>query len=345
MPDSDQSLENYLKKLMEIQYSTSTDTNFSEKELRDIAMEAGLTEEDWAQARKKAQDHLTRGKAHTDAGNWEDAATELETAAMLMPHHAEANFLAAKAFLHRGNMHNQPQDYDKTDYYLSRTLIISPDYSEAYSLKTELNNRKRVNAQTSAKKDKSKSMVKWLVIGGIILLLVFGYFSMYNGMIQAEENTIQAWAQVENVYQRRADLIPNLVETVKGAANFERETLNEVVRARAAATAVNVDATSLDADALQEFAQKQETLSSSLSRLLAVSENYPTLRSTENFRDLQAQLEGTENRITVERKRFNEAVQSYNSKARRFPYNLLGFEPKAYFSTAPENQETPKVTF
>lgn len=345
MPDNDQALEHYIKKLMEIQYSTSADTHFSEKELKDIALEVGLTEEAWMQAQQKVQNHLTRGKAHLDAGNWEDAATELETAAMLMPHHAEANFLAAKALLHRGSMHNQPQDYDKTEYYLNRTLLISPAYSEAYSLKTELNNRKRVSSQTSAKQTKSKSMIKWLVMGGIVLLLVFGYFSMYNSMVQAEENTTQAWAQVENVYQRRADLIPNLVETVKGAASFERETLNEVVRARAAATAVNVDPALLDASALQDFAQKQDALSSSLSRLLAVSENYPTLRSTENFRDLQAQIEGTENRITVERKRFNEAVQSYNSKVRRFPYNLLGFEPKAYFSTAPENQETPEVAF
>ncbi len=345
MPDNDQALENYLKKLMEIQYDTSADTRFSEKDLKDIALEAGLTEEAWQQAQQKAQGHLTRGKAHVNAGNWDEAATELESAAMLMPHHAEANFLAAKALMHRGSLHNQPADYDKADYYLNRTLMISPDYQDAYALKTDLNSRRRLDSQASTQQTKTKSMVKWLVIGGVLLLLIFGYFSMYNGMVAAEENTTQAWAQVENVYQRRADLVPNLVETVKGAANFEQETLQEVISARAAATSVRVNASSPDANGLQEYAQKQDALSSSLSRLLAVSENYPSLRSTENFRDLQAQLEGTENRITLERKRFNEAVQAYNAKARRFPYNLLGFEPKAYFSTNPENQETPKVTF
>ena len=164
-------------------------------------------------------------------------------------------------------------------------------------------------------------------------------------MVSAEEKTVQAWAQVENVYQRRADLIPNLVETVQAAADFERETLNEVVQARAAATSVNINPEELDANTLQEFNQKQNALSASLGRLLAVAENYPTLRSTENFRDLQSQLEGTENRISVERKRFNDAVLAYNAKARKFPYNLLGFDTKAYFSTDPANQEAPPVNF
>lgn len=345
MADHPQALEQYLKKLMEIQYNASPDTHYSEEELKNIALEAGLTEEAWQQAQRKAQTHLGMGKAHADAGNWEDATTELEAAAMLMPHHAEANFLAAKAFFHRGQMLHQPQDYHKTDYYLDRTLLISPQYHEAYALKTELNNRKRLNSQSSAQQVKSKNIVKWLVMGGVVLLLVFGYFSMYNGMVEAEENTTQAWAQVENVYQRRADLVPNLVETVRGAAEFERSTLNEVVEARAAATAVDVDPASLNAEALREFARRQDALSSSLGRLLAISENYPTLRATENFRDLQAQLEGTENRIAVERRRFNEAVQQYNAKARRFPYNLLGFEPKAYFSATPESQQVPDVSF
>lgn len=345
MSDADKALENYIKKLMEIQYNPQTDLNLSDEDLKEIALEAGLTEEAWLGAQQKAQNHLIRGKAFLNANNWEDAAHELEQAAMLMPNSAEANYLTAKAFLQRGNMLNQTQDYDKAEYYLSRSLLISPTNNDALILKTELNNRRRVYTNETAQRNKSKSMIKWIVIGSILLLLIFGYFSMYNTMIEAEERTEQAWAQVENVYQRRADLVPNLIETVKGAANFERETLSEVIQARAAATSVRIDPSELDEASLQEYAQRQGALSSSLNRLLAVSENYPTLTATENFRDLQAQLEGTENRIAVERKRFNDAIQAYNAKARRFPYNLLGFDTKAYFSTKPQNQETPKVEF
>lgn len=345
MSDQDKALENYIKKLMEIQYNPQTDAHLTDQDLKEIALEAGLTEQDWFSAQQRARNHLDRGRSYLNAGNSEDAVPELEQAAMLMPNSAEANFLAAKAFVQRGSMLNQAQDYDKAEYYLRHALLTSPAHSEALALKTELNNRRRVYTNETAQQHKSRNMIKWVVIGGIALLLIFGYFSMYNTMVAAEERTQQAWAQVENVYQRRADLVPNLVETVRGAANFERETLNEVIQARAAATAVQVDPAALDENSLEAFAQTQGVLSASLGRLLAVSENYPTLTATQNFRDLQAQLEGTENRIAVERKRFNDAVQAYNAKARRFPYNLLGFDTKAYFSTEPQNQEAPNVEF
>ncbi len=345
MANSDQALENYLKKLMELQYGTQTEQNFSEKDLKDIALEAGLTEEAWQRAQKQAQTHLDRGRAFVNSSNWEDAVPELEQAAVLMPHSAEANYLAAKAYLNRGQMLSQAQDYEKAEYYLDRSLMISPTYGEALRLKTDINNRQRVHTNETKTRAKSQKMTKWLVIGGILLVLIIGYFSMYNNMVGAEEQTTEAWAQVENVYQRRADLVPNLVSTVKAAANFEQQTLNDVIQARAEATSVRIDPTQLDEASLQQFSQKQDALSASLGRLLAVSENYPTLRATENFRDLQAQLEGTENRIAVERRRFNQAIQNYNGKARRFPYNLLGFDTKAYFSTDPQNQQAPKVEF
>ena len=345
MPDQDKALDDYIKKLMELQYNPSNEQKLSEKDLKEIALESGLTEEDWKRSQQNAKEHLQRGKAYSNTTNWEDAAAELEQAAMLMPNSAEASYLAAQAFLHRGNILNQSQDYEKADYYLNRSLLISPTYGEALRLKTELNNRKRVSTNEAARQTRTRSMTKWIVIGAIAVIVIFSYFSMHNTMVAAEENTEQAWAQVENVYQRRADLVPNLVETVKAAANFEKSTLNEVIQARADATSVKVDPADLDEASIQNFTQKQDALSASLGRLLAVSENYPTLTATQNFRDLQAQLEGTENRIAVERRRFNEAVLDYNAKSRRFPYNLLGFDKKAYFSTNPENQEAPKVKF
>jgi LemA protein len=188
-----------------------------------------------------------------------------------------------------------------------------------------------------------------LIIIGILVLLV-GFSSCgYNSMVKLDEQVSSQWAQVENVYQRRADLIPNLVNTVKGYANFEKEVLTSVTEARAKATSVNVDPTKLSPESIQQFQQAQGQLSSALSRLLVVVEKYPDLKANQNFLELQAQLEGTENRITVERQKFNEVTQQYNSKIRTFPNNitagLFGFEKKGYFQAEAGSDKVPEVKF
>jgi LemA protein len=191
-------------------------------------------------------------------------------------------------------------------------------------------------------------ILKW-VIAGLVIVLFFSMCSSYNNSVASEENVKKAWSQVENQYQRRADLIPNLVNTVKGYANFEQSTLTAVVEARAKATSVTINADNLTAEKIQEFERAQSGLNSALGRLLAVSENYPDLKANQNFMDLQKQLEGTENRIAVERKNFNEAVQDYNSYIRRFPTNLLagmfGFSAKGYFQSTAGSDKAPEVKF
>lgn len=186
-----------------------------------------------------------------------------------------------------------------------------------------------------------------LVVAGLILF--FG-ISINNNLIEREEAVEGAWAQVENQYQRRADLIPNLVNTVKGAANFEQETLTSVIEARSKATSVQISADDLNDPAkLQQFQQAQAQLSGALSRLLVSVERYPELKANANFRDLQAQLEGTENRITTERKRFNDIAQSYNTSIRKFPTSMVasigGFERKAYFEADQGAEQAPTVDF
>ena len=182
------------------------------------------------------------------------------------------------------------------------------------------------------------------------IALVIGLFGVggYNKLVTLEEGVDGAWSQVENVYQRRADLIPNLVATVKGAADFEQETLTAVVEARAKVGQMQIEGIP-DAEQLAAFQQAQDGLSSALSRLLVVVERYPELRATQAFRDLQVQLEGTENRIAVERRRFNEAVQSYNTYRRQFPSNLYAkafdFSEKPYFESTPGAEEPPTVEF
>lgn len=191
---------------------------------------------------------------------------------------------------------------------------------------------------------------KYLVGLGVVLLMVFYGISVNNSLVSQEENVESAWAQVENQYQRRADLIPNLVNTVRGAADFEQETLTAVIEARSQATSININAEDLNDPAkLAQFQEAQQQLSSALSRLLVTVERYPELKANANFRDLQAQLEGTENRIATERMRFNNAAQSYNTSIRKFPASLIasiaGFERKAYFEAETGAEEAPTVDF
>lgn len=188
------------------------------------------------------------------------------------------------------------------------------------------------------------------IVAVVAVIAVFWGVSQYNDLVKAQEAVNSSWAQVENVYQRRLDLIPNLVETVKGVANFEKSTYIAVAEARAKVGQITLSKEILDDPAaFQKFQESQSQLTSALSRLLAVAENYPQLKANQNFLELQSQLEGTENRIAVERRKFNEVAQAYNTKVRTFPGALIariaGFHERPYFTAAPEAQTAPKVQF
>lgn len=191
-------------------------------------------------------------------------------------------------------------------------------------------------------------MQKWIIIG-VLVVLVLWVFSSYNGLVNKDEAVSSQWANVESQYQRRMDLIPNLVNTVKGYADFEQETLTKVIEARSNATAVKIDPSNITPEALAKFQQAQDGVSSTLGRLLVVMEKYPDLKANQNFLDLQAQLEGTENRIAVERQRFNETAQSYNTATRRFPgvlvASIFGFERRGYFESVEGAEKAPTVDF
>lgn len=191
---------------------------------------------------------------------------------------------------------------------------------------------------------------KSIIILAVLAILVIYGISVNNGFVTAEESVESAWAQVENQYQRRADLIPNLVNTVQSAADFEQETLQSVIEARSRATSITLQANDLNDPAkIQQFQAAQEQLSGALSRLLVSVERYPELKANANFRDLQAQLEGTENRIATERKRFNDTARQYNTEIRKFPGSLIasisGFDRKAYFEANEGVEQPPIVDF
>ena len=192
--------------------------------------------------------------------------------------------------------------------------------------------------------------MKKLMYTLVAVMAVFSFSSCgYNSMVTLDEQVQSQWAQVQNVYQRRSDLIPNLVNTVKGAANFEQSTLTKVIEARAKATSVTVDASKLTPESIQKFQAAQGELTQSLGRLLVSVERYPELKANQNFLELQSQLEGSENRITVERQKFNEITQVYNSKIRTFPNNItagmFGFTKKGYFEADAGVAKAPNVQF
>ena len=188
-----------------------------------------------------------------------------------------------------------------------------------------------------------------IIVIVIILALIAALIKPYNNMVKKDEGCSNAWANVENAYQRRADLIPNLVKTVQGAANYEKGTLEAVINARAKATSVQVNADNLDENSIAQFQKAQDELSSALSRLMVVVERYPELKANQNFLELQSQLEGTENRIAVARNAFNEAAKQFNVRIRRFPSNIIagmcGFEKKAYFEAEAGANKAPEVQF
>lgn len=193
-----------------------------------------------------------------------------------------------------------------------------------------------------------KKKSTWIIIGVIILVVIWA-IGINNKMVTMEENVSKAWSNVENVYQRRADLIPNLVNTVKGYAAHETSTFEAVVNARAKATSITVNPEDMTADQLKEFQKAQNEVGGALGRLIAISESYPELKANENFKELQAQLEGTENRIAVERRNFNESANGYNTFIRKFPQSIIagmrGFEKKPYFEAEEGANKAPKVEF
>jgi LemA protein len=195
----------------------------------------------------------------------------------------------------------------------------------------------------------SKGWIILIVVIGLIIMGIAWVTGINNNLVTKEETVNQAWANVENVYQRRLDLIPNLVNTVKGVANFEQQTLTAVIDARAKATSVQINPKNLDEGSLQKFQEAQNGVSSALGRLMVVVEKYPELKATQNFSELQAQLEGTENRISVERRNFNEAAQGYNTYLRKFPNSMFagmfGFQQKAYFKAQEGAEKAPQVQF
>ena len=345
MADNDQVLEAYVKRIMDVQYGMEQQKPLTDDELKEIALEMGLSEAEYENSKRQAETHHQRAMAFLKANNYADAIEEWTKAITLYPNHVEANHLLGKAYMHYAMLNESEEDMKQARFYTNRCLQLSPVHAGALKVKTQI--RKGVTHRRKAEESekRSKKMLLYIIIGAVVLALGIFHISVTNSMAGADEEVNKRWAQVENVYQRRADLIPNLISTVQAAADHEKEVLEAVTNARANAGKVTIDPASMTQDQLTAFQQNQSELGGALTRLLAVAESYPTLGSSENFLALQDELEGSENRISTERRNFNQAVQTYNAKARKFPYSIYGYEARPYFRMDSGADQVPDVSF
>lgn len=257
--------------------------------------------------------------------NYTDAAERLDHAVALKPYHADALYFLAKA--HTGLFENNKlmADSEKAKELIGRTLKVSPGHKQSLTLLSQLR-------REESEGKKTKLYIMFGLAGVLVLFSVIG-FSSYNSArnqaIVQEESVSQAWAQVENVYQRRADLIPQLVTVVKQSAYFETSMIEKITEAHA--TLASSQTKGLDAGEMADFNQKQETLTKAINKLFVAVQQYPELKTMEGYQNLQVQIEGSENRISVERRKFNKAVQAYNTYIRQFPQSMMGFDAKPYF--------------
>ncbi len=323
-------LDTFVKKMYDLQYSDK-EIVVSTQELKKIALDTGLSEQEWNESQIMLQNHIKNGKQHLSANNWDYAISEFEQAVNLNPFSAENNFNLAVAHHDKWKGEDDILALGNSQKYAEKSINIKAGYSPAIHLLAKI---KKFSRQTKTENTKKKKTTLILAIAGIALFLIISlssYISISNKVVKMNEEVTAKWAQVENVYQRRTDLIPQLVKTVESAAKYEKETLQLIIDARDEANNLNIDISDLDEEEIAKFQAKQDKVSAALNQFLIISEDYPELQAVQAYRDLQVQIEGTENRISVERRRFNEEVKEYNSYVKRFPQNMFGFEEKGYF--------------
>jgi LemA protein len=327
MANSDEILQAYINKMLNLQ-TAKRDRPFTAEELKQMALDMGMSEADWLASQQDFQAHLKSGQGHIMYENWQDAIKELENAVAFNPNSLEAAYGLAKAYQGRWSQTNGKEDKHQAVKYAELALQISPGHQPTLKVLGDL--REEIQAVAKTKKTRY-----WLVAGAVVglgLILFLVYTSINNAVIAKKEEVKKKWAQVENVYQRRADLIPKLVSALKNERSFEQSLVEKIrkVHSEVKSTSVSADKLENDSD-LRSFQSKQSELSTALNQLWDKSGNAPELKASQAFRDLQVQVEGSENRIGVERKKFNESVADYNAFIKQFPNSLLGYKDLAYF--------------
>lgn len=339
MSDQENALAKYVEKMYQIQM-LEDESILSPQELKTIALDMGISEQEWAESQQVFEGHLKTGEQLVKQRNWDDAIAELDHATSLNPYHIDAVYAHAKALIGRYNESGNMTDEQKARELVRRALKVQPGHEPSIKLLTMLSSGKKV----VDKEKKQTKLYKNIAIGLGIAILVLGFISMRGTLAKKDEEVKQAWAQVENVYQRRADLIPSLVNTVKGAAKQEQERLKQITELQAELSGMGMHPNASQEE-MSRFSQKQSELGNTIKIVLGNVQSSSSVGATQAFRDLMIQLEGSENRIATERRKFNQAVQDFNSQVRQFPYGWLGYGEKPYFQVDKSAMDKPKVEF
>ncbi len=338
MSDQEKALSKYVEKMYQVQYQEEEDI-LTPEELKKVAMDMGVTEEEWEASQESFKGHLANGKVWVQQRNWNDAVNALDQATSLNPYHLDALQSYGQALLGRFNHSGNEADAVKAREIVNRSLKVKPGNSVSLQLLTQLSS----GSEALAVEKKQKSWVKYAVIGVAASIFVLSVIGMRNSVATQDEEVKQAWAQVENVYQRRADLIPNLVSTVKGAVKSEQQALERLAQLRTEVSNMGISPSSSQEE-INRFSEKQRELGQTVQVVLSSARQSQRLQATQAFRDLMIQLEGSENRIATERRKFNQAVQGYNTKIRSFPYSIF-YSTKPYFQADKGAMDNPNVEF
>lgn len=326
MSASDKALQAYIDRILQMQ-NTYRDRPFSKAELKQIALDAGMSEEEWQASQNRFQEVLNGGKNLLQMGNYTDALPMLKEAVAINPYEVEPNYWLAKAFAARWKAQKSSQDQAESESYAGMALQANATHKPTLALLSEL---RETDRDISQGKQKQRFLLTGIVV--LVGVIIIGIYTWtYNGLVNQEEKVNQAWAQVENVYQRRADLIPKLIEIAQSSANADQSLLKQLTELQKELNQFKSSGKALSAKDLEAFQAKQDELSKAFQSALIKTGNNQTLQGNTNYSGLKIQVEGSENRIAVERRKFNETVQQFNTSVGKFPGNLLGFKPKAYF--------------
>jgi LemA protein len=336
MSNQDQALARYIEKMYEIQYQQQEEV-LTPAQLKQIALDMGISEQEWEASQQAFREALQNGKALAGQGHWQEAVPALEQATALQPYDFEAAYQHGRALVGRYRAQGSPADALQARDLLQRAVRLQPGHAGALQLLGSLGQEQQ---QQSAQQQQRK-WIKFAAIGLVLSVLVLSFIGMRNTVASLDEGADRAWANVENAYQRRADLVPSLVNTVKGAAQHEQASLNKMLELQRSLAQSSIDAG--DAKAFQQYHQQQQALGMAIQAVMAKAQGGGM--ATQAFRDLMTQLEGSENRIATERRKFNEAVQAYNEKVRQMPYSLLGYDKRPYFQIDRKAMEKPDVSF
>jgi len=338
----DRYLQAYLKKLMEkeggLDYSPLAD-----EELKQIALDTGLTEEEWLALVEEAKNAEQRGFYYLDRNNVEDAMTAFKEATSLHPNRVEAFYGLAKALFLKGQQQEDVALFEQALTHCDRVFAFEPNHRATIDLQSHIRRQQNIIDSQLLSKSKSSQWKKKAMLYVPIGLLLLWLILTYNSITTQSENVASAWSQVENVCQSRYDKIPQLVKVVKSAVAQEEKILKEVLENSHVASQLSLDADALSQQQLEDFAIQQNKLSHSLQQLMQLAGNLPQLRSLESYLSLQDEIAGMENRISVERRNFNLAVKQYNQKVKRFPAMLLPFSVKPYYAVDKSKLKQPTL--